>query len=206
MTLLLLLALASAPNGESLLDSAWHTGGSSWEAQHPARPEASFALAQAGPTQAALQKPLRGARASVSGAAGLLPDPILTPGHVATTDRATVCERGYSRRVRKVSTATKRAVMRAYGIDPDRHPRLEMDHSVPLCLGGSNDKRNLWPQLARPEPGYLTKDKTEWRAHLLVCSGQMDLQYAQRRMAEDWISFHREVFAQKAIDAERKRR
>ena len=127
-------------------------------------------------------------------AAALLPNPALTPGHVMTTDRETVCERGYSKRVRAVSPAMKRAVMRAYGINPDRRPSLEVDHLIPLSIGGSNDVRNLWPQLERPRPGFREKDRLEFRAYLDVCAGRLDLKYAQRRMATDWRAFYVELF------------
>lgn len=124
--------------------------------------------------------------------ATLLPDPALTPGHVATTDRATVCERGYSRRVRKVSQATKRAALRAYGIDPDHHGDVEADHLIPISIGGAvDDLRNIWGQRA---PGYHWKDALEYRAWLAICRGDVDLRYAQRRMAEDWTALYREVF------------
>jgi len=193
LTLLLLLALATTPNGEGL-DSARYNRVSSWEAPLSAQ---AGALAQ----QPIGALPARNS-AKIS-RAGILPDPALTPGHVATTDRATVCERGYSRRVRKVSTATKRAVMRAYGIDPDRRPDLEVDHLIALSLGGDNSIENLWPQLARPLPGYHQKDRLEHRAWLDVCAGRLDLKYAQRRMAEDWVSFYAEVFGRPATGAAR---
>lgn len=127
-------------------------------------------------------------------AASLLPDPTLTPGHVMTTSRAEVCERGYSKRVRKVSTATKREVMRRYGINPDRRPSLEVDHLISLSLGGSNDPRNLWPQLERPRPGFREKDRVEFRAWLEVCAGRLDLREAQRRMATNWYGLYLEYF------------
>lgn len=52
----------------------------------------------------------------------------------------------------------------------------EIDHVVPLELGGSNDKRNLFPE---PYPGYRDKDKLENFMHRLVCDGTLALSRAQ---------------------------
>ena len=117
-----------------------------------------------------------------------LPDPAMTPGAVATTDAGAVCQPGYAHGVRHVSGHEKHAVYAEYGIRPSPAARYEIDHLVPLELGGSNGPRNLWPQ---PMVEAREKDRLENRLHDLVCSGQMSLPEAQRTIASDWIEAYR---------------
>lgn len=121
---------------------------------------------------------------ALSTADGVLPDPVCTPGRVASTDRAVVCVAGYSARVRPPARETnkvKAAAMRAYGVTGP----AELDHLVPLSLGGSNDVANLWPQ-----PGKVpnTKDRVEASLLTAVCKRGLDLVTAQRAIATDWTT------------------
>src|SRR5215471_18655630 len=80
-----------------------------------------------------------------AGAAPSMPDPQLTPGAVADTDRAIVCAPGYSRSHRvwhdKVGTLAK------YGSPPSEASRYEDDNRVPICLGGDNaSPLDHWPE------------------------------------------------------------
>jgi hypothetical protein len=70
----------------------------------------------------------------------------------------------------------------AYG---QRGVRGELDHLIPLELGGSNDLSNLWVE-AGPIPN--PKDSVENRLHDEVCSGQMSLRAAQEAIAGNWMT------------------
>lgn len=110
-----------------------------------------------------------------------LPDPACTPGAInpAITVRD-LCPHLSSKVVRAVSQSTKDAVRRAYA---DQRPG-EIDHLVPLELGGSNEVANLWP-----EDGKIpnSKDiKVETPLHAAVCDARISLKEAQRRVASDW--------------------
>jgi hypothetical protein len=118
---------------------------------------------------------------------GALPDAACTPGSILTADGRIVCVRGYARSVRDVAYSEKRAVYRSYGIGFHRPRTYEVDHLVPLELGGANDPANLWPEAARPKPGYHEKDRLENFLHDLVCSGRLALRAAQREIARDWV-------------------
>lgn len=134
------------------------------------------------------------AAATASPAAGdgvARPDPRLTPGDVFPVTAAAVCRSGYSRSVRDVSSGTKSEVYARYGIRSRAPGEYEVDHLVPLGVGGSNDLKNLWPQPAEPRPGYREKDDLEDALHRLVCSGQLDLAEAQRQVAADWYAAYR---------------
>jgi hypothetical protein len=127
-------------------------------------------------------------RSSDCVARGALPDAGCTPGSIRTSDSRGVCVPGSSRRARNVSPALKRAVYRSYGIRRHRRGAYEVDHLVPLELGGANDIANLWPQPVSPPPGYHEKDGLENALHDLVCHGRASLDWAQRAIAGDWVS------------------
>lgn len=126
---------------------------------------------------------------------GRLPDPACTPGKRARGATARkVCTPGYSGRVRNVSEATKRRVYRLYGIRRHSTGQYEVDHVIPLELGGSNSIRNLFPEAARPKPGFHEKDRLENRLHQKVCAGQISLRSAQRRIKQNWLLAYRHEF------------
>lgn len=115
------------------------------------------------------------------------PNPILTPGDVfAGVGAAQICVKGYSTNVRDVSTEEKDRVYAEYGIAHHTTGQYEVDHLVPLELGGSNDIKNLWPEPALPTPGFHQKDLLENKLHDLVCAGAMPLAVAQHAIASDW--------------------
>jgi hypothetical protein len=102
----------------------------------------------------------------------VLPDPKLTPGDVlpdATKDD--VCTPGWSREHRHVTEEMRDKVYAEYG--RARGPGCcEVDHLIPLELGGSNDMKNLWPQPDDPRPGDAEKDSLENDLHTRVCKGE----------------------------------
>jgi hypothetical protein len=82
-----------------------------------------------------------------------VPDPTLTPGAVGTTDAADVCSHGTSQ-LRHMTRERSDAIMAEYGLPDGRHPDYEIDHLIPLGIGGADDDRNLWPEpLATVETG-----------------------------------------------------
>lgn len=112
---------------------------------------------------------------------GLLPDARCTPGQVLTTSKRKVCTPGYAQTVRNVTTMTRRRVIARYDFKPSG--RFEMDHLVPLSLGGSNDVTNLWPETA---PMFYLKDRLEFALWRAVCDGRVKLRDAQLQIAKDW--------------------
>jgi hypothetical protein len=80
------------------------------------------------------------------------PDRNLTPGSLCPQ----ADEYRYPERVpycrRDVERDTKQAIIREYdqkfGYEIGRMPRqdFKIDHVIPLCAGGSNERNNLWPQ------------------------------------------------------------
>lgn len=123
---------------------------------------------------------------------GKLPDPSCTPGSIdpAVTQRnihSTICRAGWTARVRPPEAQTQRAKYRvaypAYHIPAQA--QSELDHLVPLELGGSNDITNLWPEVGRiPNP----KDSVENALNHAVCDGRVSLTAAQNAIASDWLT------------------
>lgn len=113
-----------------------------------------------------------------------LPDPIMTPGEVMTSDLDVVCHQR-TRERRRVPTSRCDTVFRAYNIPdtPIARYSYECDHLVPLALGGSNAAANLWPQ---PNAGAARKDVLEAEMQRLVCAGTLPLPQAQHEIADDW--------------------
>jgi hypothetical protein len=128
---------------------------------------------------------------SISGTASAqaMPDPVLTPGAALPVSRAEVCQPGYSAAARRVPQHVRREVLAAYRVACDRCGAVyELDHLIPLSLGGSNEAANLWPQPYEPRPGARGKDRIERYLHAQVCSGKMPLAEAQRLIASDWYA------------------
>src|SRR4051794_27459979 len=119
-----------------------------------------------------------------------LPDRRCTPGaRFRRVTKRRVCRSGYAQAVRDVSDAQKDRVYAAYG--RRRHfdgTDGEVDHLVPLELGGSNARANLFPQAA---PWSDRKDRLENALHDDVCAGRLSLRRAQRLIARNWARAYR---------------
>jgi len=106
-----------------------------------------------------------------------------------TIDR-TICKSGYTKSVRPATSYTngvKKKLMREAGIDAARIGDYELDHIVPLTLGGHPRKlSNLMLQQWDGEHGAKRKDLLEERLHQIVCHGRLDLTDAQVCIAQDW--------------------
>ncbi len=125
-----------------------------------------------------------------------LPDPQLTPG-AAFTDatRQEICVPGYAKRVRAVPLKVKQQVYREYGIRQHKPGEYEVDHLVPLGLGGSNHITNLWPEPYHGPNNAHNKDKLEDFLHQQVCAGNVPLQQARQEIQTNWIAAYQQYLA-----------
>ena len=119
-----------------------------------------------------------------------LPDQHSTTGAVfPNVTSARVCKAGYASSVRNVSQAVKDKVYTEYGIAKHSTGEYEVDHEIPLEIGGSNDIANLWPEPYTGPYNAHEKDKVENYLHDQVCSGKMLLKDAQTEIAKNWKQF-----------------
>lgn len=156
-----------------------------------------FAAVLAATIAAFVSFPTPPERIELSLTQNVLPDASLTPGLAATTDVHAICTRGYATHVRPKGALWRRLKDDAYNryhlarghrssVSPNgvRRPAYEVDHLIPLELGGSpTDLRNLWPE---PLADAKRKDKVENQLHTLVCSGRITLTAAQGAIARNW--------------------
>jgi hypothetical protein len=122
----------------------------------------------------------------------IVPDPNLTPGDTFDVTVPNICVPGYAKKVRNVPAEMKREVYAEYGVTSHGPGDYEVDHLIPLELGGSNSIKNLWPESHRTSPwNAQVKDRLEAKLHELVCSGQLDLKTAQQAIASNWIEAYK---------------
>jgi hypothetical protein len=104
----------------------------------------------------------------------------------------TICVTGYTATVRPPVNFTnrlKREMIRDNSL-PGRPSDYELDHIIPLELGGCADCRmNLWMEPLAP-PGAHEKDRVENYLHREVCSDRVSLATAQKMIADDWYAVY----------------
>ncbi len=121
----------------------------------------------------------------------VVPDLKLTPGAVVPTNATTICQPGYSRSVRHTSGQLKHQIYVEYGIDRNAG-HYEIDHLIPLGIGGADTRENLWPESRDTQPWNAgVKDRLENYLHVEVCAGHIAVQDAQKAIAVDWIAAYR---------------
>lgn len=132
-----------------------------------------------------------------------MPDPHCTPGGVNPSVSLTVLKdrRWRTRFVRNcaVSEAQKHIAYRWYDIEKPRinsnqRQVCELDHLVPLELGGADGMGNIWPQcgpdaVALNERYFKQKDRVENYLAEQVKTGAMSLIAAQHGIASDWTQY-----------------
>ena len=109
----------------------------------------------------------------------MMPQLKLTPGKLA---------RG-AEDLRGVSENMERQVFARYGIPWSARAEFNIDHLIPLELGGADHVDNLWPQSLSVRPYNVERKKVLTRRLLaLIAARQITLAQAQQEMREDWIA------------------
>lgn len=130
----------------------------------------------------------------------IVPDPTFTPGAVRSIDAGEICSTG-TRELRHWSRDRDDHIMAEYGLVPGAHPDYEIDHLIPLGIGGADADANLWPERRRSiEPIWNAerKDRLEWKLRDLICSGEIGVREAQRAIADDWVETYQRFFGKGA--------
>ena len=114
----------------------------------------------------------------------------LNPAVTQATVNTTICVSGWSSTIRPSMAYTnkiKRRLMAKQGIAASKISLYELDHIMPLSLGGApRDPKNLQLQPWTGANGALAKDKVELSAHTAVCRRHVPLATAQACMRSDW--------------------
>jgi hypothetical protein len=128
---------------------------------------------------------------------GELPDRRCSPGaYYSKLTRAVICSPSFhTGAIRDVPQSEKFAVEREYGKAAIYYGRsVEIDHIVPLELGGSNSIANLYFEPGSGRASYHAKDRLENKLNDMVCSGSITLRKAQKQIASNWKTLYRGVF------------
>ena len=130
----------------------------------------------------------------LSGVAAV-PLDVLNPDVRQANVQETICVSGYTATVRPSTTYTngvKAKLLRELGLPPADAAKYELDHRIPLALGGHpRNPHNLALQLWAGEAGAKQKDQLERRLQVMVCAGQERLDTARAAIFLDWQSAFR---------------
>ena len=119
----------------------------------------------------------------------------------------TICVSGYTKTVRpgtRYTNGVKAKRIRETGIEASRISDYQLDHLVPLAVGGRPRKlSNLMLQPWYGENSATEKDRLEVRLQHLVCSHRISLDAAQYCIAENWKSCESAIASAKSLPAGR---
>lgn len=151
----------------------------------------------------AWSKPATGSCHTVKRNGFLVPDPKCTPGAINPSLTITVLKNPKFRTgcVRN-DTTTEDAKAQTYEWYSITHPAnnqgetqtCELDHLIPLYLGGADTLDNIWPQcgpdgVALDDRYFKEKDRVEYYLGQQVRDGKMTLSLAQRGIAHNWTQY-----------------
>jgi Protein of unknown function (DUF3761) len=141
---------------------------------------------------------LFGRRSRTSGCTrSALPDRRCSPGgYYSPLTKPVICNPSFhTGAIRDVPQSEKFAVEREYSKPATYYGyTVEIDHIVPLELGGSNSIANLFFEPGRGKNNYHAKDQVEDRAKAWVCEGRISLAAARRGFATNWEVLYRRLF------------
>lgn len=141
----------------------------------------------------------RGARALLAAsvmavpaiAAAQLPNNYYTPGKADKVDTKALCAASSDSSSRPVSDWQKNEALTRYGVRPESFTG-ELEHLVPVSLGGTNDPDNLYPFHAQGEYTLEAKQRLASKLHDLVCDGKITLKQAQEVFRKDWTKGYKQ--------------
>lgn len=120
--------------------------------------------------------------------------------------RQTICVSGWTATVRPSTSYTnglKARLLREQGLPRSDAPKYELDHLIPLALGGHPRKpENLWLQSWTGEWNAHVKDRLEVKLKTMVCKGQISLQRARHAIATDWVAAFKRYVSVRERDVE----
>lgn len=132
-----------------------------------------------------------------------LPDSKLTPGVAdKKLTKEVICSDSFKTGdYRDVPESEKNKVYESYNVKPHSgycsgREGCEVDHLIPLYVGGSNNIKNLWPQPYVGTWNAHMKDKLEMKLHKMVCNNEISLKQAQEDISSDWTEAYKKYIGE----------
>jgi hypothetical protein len=133
----------------------------------------------------------------------IMPDPGCTPGAInPTVTEQVIKDTGFTTKCVRNRITTEHEKAQTYNWYAITHPTnntgasqsCELDHLVPLYLGGADTLDNIWPQCGPARVSlenryFKKKDKVEYYLGQMVRQGKMNLKDAQNGIAADWTQY-----------------
>ena len=119
-------------------------------------------------------------------AAAQLPSSFQTPGAKGKANEAQVCAADFAASAKPIANWQRDQALERYGKRPEDFTG-ELDHLIPVSLGGSNDLDNLWPLPSNKDMGPEQKKALEVKLHQMVCDKTITLKAAQDAIRKDWV-------------------
>jgi hypothetical protein len=117
---------------------------------------------------------------------------MLNPDITQENIHNTICRKGFTKTIRPAVVYTngvKFKLMREAGVPEEDADKYELDHIVPLAVGGHPRKlANLMLQPYEGTLGARQKDRLELKLQNMVCNDELDLATAQREIGGDWVT------------------
>ena len=113
-----------------------------------------------------------------------------TPGATAKVKMEQLCAADFATSQKPVANWQRNEALERYGVRPEQFSG-ELDHLVPVALGGSNDPDNLWPFRGNGAFTFSAKQALGLKLHDKVCAGKMSLKDAQDAFRKDWTLAYR---------------
>jgi hypothetical protein len=132
-----------------------------------------------------------------------LPNPNLTPGAIdpevtEANIKESICKsshftwtEGHAPPVSFLESIAQEQIQQ-YGYSDTNIKHYQMDHLIPLSLGGHpTDPKNIWPQALIAKWSARRKDYLEEVMHAKVCKGEIGLKEAQDLFRTNWIEAYK---------------
>lgn len=119
------------------------------------------------------------------------PNNITTPGAKSKANEAQVCAADFEAKAKPVAGWQRAEALSRYGKRANDES-IEVDHLIPVAIGGTNDPDNLWPIPDNKEYGVAAKRELDVKLRELVCNKTLPLKTAQDAVRKDWVKAYDE--------------
>jgi hypothetical protein len=119
------------------------------------------------------------------------PNRTVTPGAKGKANETQICAADYESTVKPMAGWQRSEALSRYGKRVNDEA-IEVDHLIPLSIGGTNDPDNLWPIPDNKEYGVAAKRELDSKLRQMVCDKTLPLKTAQDAVRKDWVKAYDE--------------